>query len=417
MAGAQQQQKTQQEALQTQETQALLPSMISSQKAKLSAEIGQSQDAQIADVARRAQAAPDQATAARIWDEGYKQLAGQGVQGVSGYVGHYNEKLADSFEDIFSGRGRTGKEGAGGPDMSVLMPQLNNMPMAGLQTMVRNQNMVITGFNAVHSPEDLRNEVATLRKAGIPVDQYIAGLDLSSDDPAVYGRNFATVQSFVQGIVPYRDAALQSLQARSSGLPGAVGPTTKQQGYVEGYDASGNAIIGNRANIYQPPITQVGVGARPPAGFTAFKDKYEFALQQGLSAEDARNFASGQKMPDEATQRRWAEQAAIARLNAETAAGAVVQYPMTWVNEEAERLYRSWQPPAAGGGRGGAPAAGGGGGAAAGPRPSQDEANKWALGQVATATNKADRDRIIKNASDWLKAHGFKVPAFPAAKF
>lgn len=178
----------------------------------------------IAKVAQQAQAA-DPVNAAASWDAGMKKLADEGVVGASQHIGHYRSDLADKVAASYGGTGEAaGAPPASGPDPQTMDMTFSKLPPQQAAQSLANMNRGIVSFNTLAAnpnltAQDLQDEVETLVKDGIPVQQALPGLDFTRHEPAAFALNFAAVSGLINKLTPMRDSLQRVTTRQALGIP------------------------------------------------------------------------------------------------------------------------------------------------------------------------------------------------------
>lgn len=183
----------------------------------------------IANAAQAAKAA-DPADAPQVWDDAMKAALAKGVTAAGQYVGHYRPQLADNVADIYGG-----KNAQQGATAAALNPM--NDPVAidrAISQMtpdqrtkgLKLQNTIIEGFNRVRDETSFNNEVDDLRKAGLPVDNFLLpGAD--------WRLNYAHVAGIIKEMTPRRDALQNYIAQEATGMPPTTAPALTKLGANE----------------------------------------------------------------------------------------------------------------------------------------------------------------------------------------
>lgn len=123
----------------------------------------------IADLVKRVSTLdPDQRAAA--WDAGFKQLAEEGVGTASQYIGHYRQDLADRLGSAYGGQTPNAPSGF---DPEATARAISQMPPQDRSKGLKNFTLAVTGYDKVRDEDSWNQEIATLRQAGLPVDDVL----------------------------------------------------------------------------------------------------------------------------------------------------------------------------------------------------------------------------------------------------
>lgn len=283
----------------------------------------------IAQAAMAAQAA-DPADAPQVWDDGMKDAAAKGVKAASQYIGHYRPQLAENVADIYGGKNaRQGATAAAlNPmnDPAEINRAISQMTPEQRVKGLKMQNTIIEGFSRVKDQTSFDNEVDELRKAGVPVDNFL----LPNAD---WRMNYAHVAGIIKEMVPRRDALQAYVAQQSTGGPVPTVPVDKDR-FV---NVTPGGTVFDKATgqgVYTAPN-------RPSAGQTTFDRKYQMAMELWNDPQKALEYANGKRSMDDTQMRMVANGQAQKALESETFAGATIDNPDAWLKAKADELYKS----------------------------------------------------------------------------
>jgi hypothetical protein len=296
-------------------------------------------------VAKRAQAVdPDQA--AQVWDQGMQALADQGVPAASQYVGRYDPKNAERVADVY---GATKPQGPPpGFDQEGTERAIAQIPAPQRAKSLENINMVLSGWGRVKDEASWDDEVNAMRNAGIPVDQY---LQPGASWQMNYHRAFPAIQR-LQATQPLLEAQVTQDQG---GVPTAAPkPLYEPQSTYVGTTPEGKPIY-HDIHTGQDVVGNENIIPKASAGLTTFRGKYQAALDLGMPADKALEFANGKRSLDPQQIEQWSLSEANKAWDALNYAGTPPRGPRdAWVQKTAQENMRAvqaagWVAPKAGG--------------------------------------------------------------------
>lgn len=339
----------------------------------------------VADVARRAKAVDPQ-QAPQVWDQGMQALADKGIGLAEQYVGHYRPDLADHVYSTFGGETAGGRKGgAGGEaeavpgfDSEAFTRSIATVPLPLLQKSLGNLNRAIQGFNNVKDAASWQAELQALQESGIPVAQFLPNTDWTP-------MNYAAAHRLIQGMTARRDLIADRVAEMGVGLPGETPKPMYEPSYqFLGTDDQGRAITMDTRTGQANVGSQMRINPKPSVAMGTFNLKYQAAINQGYTKQQALEFANGKRSMGPAQIQIEALKIANQQLYDETNAGTPPANPDQWVRNRTAQIVQELST--AGAPSTSAPAGNGG------ARP-------------AARMSQADKQTSIANARAALKAH------------
>ena len=325
--------------------QTLQPLEVAAQRQQIEQGMDQSQrqygEQSLADVARQTQALDPQDRAS-YWDQQMRDLASKGVGQASQYVGRYRDDLGQRVMDAYGAGAPAGRGGAAAtssPAQQYAIAQaVGKMTPLQMADSLHKMNLAINTFNGVKDEQGWNNALDTLRRAGIPIDQWIPSADWAS------GMGYRQAYNLLnEKVLPMRDAIASRLAVSSMGAvpPEAASPYAGKGAtqYIGTDPATGNALV------KEPDGTIVNTGqrvaAKPSSAQGLFDMKRQAAEEIGWSPEDALAFAGGKRKPSDGELQEMSRNAAIREYSALSLNSTTpISNPEEWINQRAGQFYQ-----------------------------------------------------------------------------
>lgn len=333
------------------------------------------------------------------WDREMKEAAAQGAPEAQQYVGHYNPILAQRLVESFGapapaargggdsplaalagGGGSPGAadaRGSGGvPGPAGYDRQFQGVAPDKIAATLSRLNLVMGALSTVRDAPSWDAAIQRVASAGIPQAAQLAG-----------GYSPLRVQQLYNQIQPLRDylqsrlvnnavgapsplvgreikeagGGIYALDPYAPGSKGAtelVAPTMRSQ-YV-GIDSKGNPIaLDTRSGTFHTnggAAPSGPIAAKPSAGATTWKTKYDAAIGLGYSPADALGVANGRRDLSPAEMRRSAIAAAQRDYGAAVLAGTAPPDQQKFVKDKTDEYFRQMAGTSPAGGKPSGPA-------------------------------------------------------------
>jgi hypothetical protein len=318
------------------------------------------QNNNLAGVAERALAAPDDNAAAAAWDAGMQAEVDKGNPAAKQYIGGYHKDLATTVSklgtkgSVASAQGGGTSSGAEPPQQSDVEAQaraIASTKPVDLQKSLDIWDQVFSGFERVKAaptPENLRDEIGKLKQAQIDVAKLLPGYDFSKSDRPTFAANFAAVKGLLERNAWRRNMIADRIAALNTGLPQGAPPPL--------YKPSAPVYLGPAQNGGRPQIMREGpngnvefssgpvaIGPKTGAGVATYNAKLDVGRRIYPGDEKkAALYAIGRLPPDSTRTMEVASQDAAKELYDYGPGFEPPGGPEAWQRNRTQELYQQY---------------------------------------------------------------------------